>query len=91
MLIFLTETSPNELLTLFNELEDQNLSLIQNGQDLEENIDEIKTQAKLTRERLGRDVNFLADQIALLEQSAIREEERIQDLTLKCEMFRYEF
>ena len=78
------------MLTLFNELEDQNLSLIQNGQDLEENIDEIKTQAKLTRERLGRDVDFLADQIAILEQSAIREEERIQDLTLKCEMFRYE-
>lgn len=80
---------PNELLTLFNELEDQNLSLIQNGQDLEENIDEIKTQAKLTRERLGRDVDFLADQITMLEQSAIREEERIQDLTLKCEMFSF--
>ena len=79
---------PNELLTLFNELEDQNLSLIQNGQDLEENIDEIKAQAKLTRERLGRDVNFLADQITMLEQSAIREEERIQDLSMKCEMFR---
>jgi len=78
---------PNELLTLFNELEDQNLSLIQNGQDLEENIDEIKAQAKLTRERLGRDVNFLADQITMLEQSAIREEERIQDLSMKCEMF----
>jgi len=80
---------PNELLTLFNELEDQNLSLIQNGQDLEENIDEIKAQAKLTRERLGRDVNFLADQITMLEQSAIREEERIQDLSMKCEMFSF--
>jgi len=28
-------------------LEDQNLSLIQNGQDMEENIEEIKNQAKV--------------------------------------------
>lgn len=38
---------PNQLLTLFHELEDQNLSLIQNGQDMEENVEEIKKQAQV--------------------------------------------
>ena len=33
---------------MFHELEDQNLSLIQNGQDMEENIDEIKSQANVS-------------------------------------------
>jgi len=78
---------PQELLAMFHELEDQNLSLIQNGQDMEENIDEIKSQANITRERLNRDVAFLAGQITMLEQAAMREEEKIEDLKLKCEMF----
>ena len=36
------------MLAMFHELEDQNLSLIQNGQDMEENIDEIKSQANVS-------------------------------------------
>lgn len=80
---------PQELLAMFHELEDQNLSLIQNGQDMEENIDEIKSQANITRERLNRDVSFLAGQITMLEQAAMREEEKIEDLKLKCEMFSF--
>ena len=44
--LFLQE--PQELLAMFHELEDQNLSLIQNGQDMEENIDEIKSQANVS-------------------------------------------
>jgi len=80
---------PQELLAMFHELEDQNLSLIQNGQDMEENIDEIKSQANITRERLNRDVAFLAGQITMLEQAALREEEKIDDLKLKCEMFSF--
>lgn len=43
---------------------------------------------KITRERLNRDVAFLAGQITMLEQAAMREEEKIEDLKLKCEMFR---
>merc|ERR1712131_13520 len=87
------ESSDDEEIELYfkepQELEDQNLSLIQNGQDMEENIDEIKSQANITRERLNRDVAFLAGQITMLEQAALREEERIDDLKLKCEMFSF--
>lgn len=38
---------PSELLKMFHELEDQNLSLIQNGQDMEEAIEELKHQSKV--------------------------------------------
>ena len=39
---------------MFHELEDQNLSLIQNGQDMEENIDEIKSQANVSSNIFGK-------------------------------------
>ena len=48
----------------------------------------VKLKFKITRERLNRDVAFLAGQITMLEQAAMREEEKIEDLKLKCEMFR---
>ena len=47
-----------------------------------------KINFQITRERLNRDVAFLAGQITMLEQAAMREEEKIEDLKLKCEMFR---
>ena len=49
----------------------------------------IITRIKLTKDRLSRNVDFLAGQISMLEQSAIREEEKINDMKLKCEMFRF--
>ena len=48
----------------------------------------VKLIFQITRERLNRDVAFLAGQITMLEQAAMREEEKIEDLKLKCEMFR---
>ena len=80
---------PMQLLTIFSELEDQNLSLIQNGQDTEENIEEIKNQAKITKDRLTREVKFLENQIEMLESSARREEEKTEDMKMKCEMFSF--
>merc|ERR1712003_618793 len=80
---------PQELLAMFHELEDQNLSLIQNGQDMEENVEEIKKQAQITRQRLGKETTFLSDQIELLNAAVKREDEKIEDLKLKCEMFSF--
>ena len=55
-------SDPEDLLTLFHDLEDQNLSMIQNGQDMEEALDDMKAHAKVTEERLNKEVNFLTDQ-----------------------------
>lgn len=54
--------------------------MIQNGQDMEEALDEMKSQAKVTEERLNREVNFLVDQIEMLEASVKRENEKVEDL-----------
>ena len=79
---------PEELLVLFEELEDQNLSLIQNGQDLEESMEELKCRSAQAREKLTRNIKFLIDQVALVEKSAELEEEKTEDFKFKCEMFR---
>ena len=79
---------PEELLVLFEELEDQNLSLIQNGQDLEESMEELKCRSEHAREKLTRNIKFLIEQVALVERSAEREEEKTEDFKFKCEMFR---
>ena len=54
--------------------------MIQNGQDMEEALDEMKSQAKVTEERLNREVNFLVDQIEMLEANVKRETEKVEDL-----------
>ena len=36
--------------------------MIQNGQDMEEALDDMKAHAKVTEERLHKEVNFLTDQ-----------------------------
>jgi len=86
---YLYFNNPEDLLTLFHDLEDQNLSMIQNGQDMEEALDEMKAQAKVTEERLNREVNFLVDQIEMLEANVKRENEKVEDLELKCEFFSF--
>jgi len=81
--------NPVELLKLFHELEDQNLSLIQHSQDMEESFEELKNHAKYTRDRLNREVEFLADQIKIIEGGITREEEKGEDYKFKCHMFSF--
>ena len=57
--------------------------MIQNGKDMEEALDEMKAQAKVTEERLNREVNFLVDQIEMLEANVKRENEKVEDLEVE--------
>ena len=43
---------PQQLLDIFAELEEQNLSLIQNSQETEEALEEMKQTIKLTRVKM---------------------------------------
>ena len=45
-------TSPSQLLQLFSELEEQNLSLIQNSQETEELLDDLRQTHKETKHSL---------------------------------------
>lgn len=42
-------TDPQQLLDIFSELEEQNLSLIQNSQETEEALEEMKSTIKETK------------------------------------------
>ena len=45
-------TDPVQLLNIFQELEEQNLSLITNSQETEEAMEELKQTTRLTKEKM---------------------------------------
>ena len=45
-------TDPSQLLDIFAELEEQNLSLIQNSQETEETLEEMKQTIKITKKKM---------------------------------------
>ena len=45
-------TDPHQLIAIFTELEEQNLSLIQNSQETEETLEDIKQQRKMTEQKM---------------------------------------
>ena len=45
-------TDPHQLIAIFTELEEQNLSLIQNSQETEETLEDIKQQKKAMEQRM---------------------------------------
>ncbi|XP_063797263.1 cilia- and flagella-associated protein 100 [Pseudophryne corroboree] len=82
-------TDPQQLLDIFSELEEQNLSLIQNSQDTEEALEEIKHNISTTEEKVENETQQLKDHIAHLKACIAREEERALDLELKSRVFSF--
>uniref|UniRef100_H2ZEG4 DUF4200 domain-containing protein n=1 Tax=Ciona savignyi TaxID=51511 RepID=H2ZEG4_CIOSA len=82
-------TDPSQLLNMFQELEEHNLSLITNSQETEEAMEELKHTIELTKDKMGRETDMLKSQISMLKSTIRREEEKADDLELKCKMFSY--
>merc|ERR1712147_357382 len=61
--------NPSQLFSIFRTLEDQSLSLVQNGQDLEESVNELKCHFNATRRRLENDLDFVIGHSKQMEQS----------------------
>ena len=72
---------PTQLLDMFAQLEEQNLFLIQNGQETEEALEELKNKHKATRERMETETATLNSQIADLKQAIAAEEEKAEELS----------
>jgi len=53
-------TDPQQLLDIFSELEEQNLSLIQNSQETEETLEEMKQTVKSTKAKMYKYFTFLS-------------------------------
>ncbi|KAK2165290.1 hypothetical protein LSH36_52g03004 [Paralvinella palmiformis] len=80
-------TDPQQLLDIFAELEEQNLSLIQNSQETEEALEEMKQTIKNTKKKMENETLILKEQILKLTTSIEKEEEKGRDLELKAKMF----
>ncbi|XP_021343991.1 cilia- and flagella-associated protein 100-like isoform X1 [Mizuhopecten yessoensis] len=80
-------SDPHQLLDIFAELEEQNLSLIQNSQETEEALEEMKHNIKLTKLKMEKETQILKDQIDKLNTQIYKEEARAEDLKIKANIF----
>ncbi|XP_070559221.1 cilia- and flagella-associated protein 100-like isoform X2 [Ptychodera flava] len=82
-------TDPHQLLDIFQELEEQNLSLIQNSQETEEALEEMRQTFVTTKDKMERETDILKQQIDMLNGAINREEEKAADLEHKSKMFSF--
>ncbi|KAF4023765.1 hypothetical protein G4228_015733 [Cervus hanglu yarkandensis] len=82
-------TDPQQLLDVFTKLEEQNLSLVQNTQEMEEALEELSFTLKNTQTRMDREVNQLKQWITTLRMSIAKEEETAAELELKARVFHF--
>lgn len=82
-------TDPQQLLDIFAELEEQNLSLIQNSQETEEALEEMKQTVKNTKAKMEKETDILKEQIERLNTAIAKEEEKAHDLETKARMFSF--
>ncbi|XP_060239727.1 cilia- and flagella-associated protein 100 [Meriones unguiculatus] len=82
-------TEPQQLLNVFMKLEEQNLSLIQNTQEMEETLDDLKHTLKNTQIRMDREVELLKQWINTIMVSISKEEETAAELELKARVFHF--
>ncbi|XP_053233999.1 cilia- and flagella-associated protein 100 isoform X1 [Podarcis raffonei] len=82
-------TDPHQLLNLFTELEEQNLSLIQNSQETEETLDELRHTLANTRNKMDREIEQLKQLTVTLQANIVKEEETAADLELKSRVFSF--
>ncbi|KAH0517496.1 Coiled-coil domain-containing protein 37 [Microtus ochrogaster] len=82
-------TEPQQLLDIFTQLEEQNLSLIQNTQEMEEALDDLNVTLKNTQIRMDREVNLLKQWITTMMISISKEEESAAELQLKARVFHF--
>ncbi|KAL2807101.1 cilia- and flagella-associated protein 100, partial [Daubentonia madagascariensis] len=82
-------SEPQQLLDIFTELEEQNLSLIQNTQEMEETMEDLGRTLKNTQNRMDREVNQLKQWITTMMMSITKEEEIAAELELKARVFHF--
>lgn len=71
---------PQQLLDIFLELEEQNLSLIQNSQDTEEALEEMKQTITKTKTKMEKETELLKKQINSLNEEIHVEVEKVPKL-----------
>ncbi|XP_023682622.2 cilia- and flagella-associated protein 100 [Paramormyrops kingsleyae] len=82
-------TNPEQLLDLLNELEEQNLSLIQNSRETEEALEEYGQIMEATRKKMEQEKEHLTQQIDVMTRNIELEKERAAEMELKVQLFSF--
>ncbi|XP_019497226.1 PREDICTED: coiled-coil domain-containing protein 38 [Hipposideros armiger] len=80
---------PEELLQIFTELEEQNLTLVQYSQDVDENLEDVNKREKLIQDKINSSIEFLLEQKEMLKANCEREEEKAAELELRSRLFSF--
>ncbi|KAM5251220.1 coiled-coil domain-containing protein 38 [Hipposideros larvatus] len=80
---------PEELLQIFTELEEQNLTLVQYSQDIDENLEDVNKREKLIQDKINSSIEFLLEQKEMLKANCEREEEKAAELELRSRLFSF--
>ncbi|XP_037398958.1 cilia- and flagella-associated protein 100-like [Pygocentrus nattereri] len=82
-------SDPKEMLSILTELEEQNLSYIQNFQETEEAMDVIRKTAQHSQDKMNHEIQHLIQQIEIMQATIQREQENVLELQLKSKIFSY--
>ncbi|KAJ1501072.1 Cilia- and flagella-associated protein 100 [Coelomomyces lativittatus] len=80
-------TDPQQLLDLFAELEESNLDLIQNCQETEETLEELRVTIQETEIRMAKETEILRTQIEFLNLAIAKEEEKAKQFEERARLF----
>ncbi|NXT02562.1 CP100 protein, partial [Jacana jacana] len=80
-------TDPQQLLSIFTKMEEENLSFIQNSQETEKSLDKVQHTFITTHESTEKKLAELKQEVVTLKSSVTKEEERVADLKRKVQLF----
>ncbi|XP_076776122.1 coiled-coil domain-containing protein 38 isoform X1 [Arvicanthis niloticus] len=80
---------PEELLQVLTELEEQNLTLVQYSQDVDENLEDVNKRERLIQDKINNSISFLLEHKHMLKVSCEREEEKAAELELRSRLFSF--
>ncbi|XP_063071188.1 cilia- and flagella-associated protein 100 [Engraulis encrasicolus] len=80
-------SDPQQLLDLLTELEEQNLSLIQNTSETEDSIEGFQRLMEKTRKEMEKEMEELKMHVEVMTYKIQREQEKVDELELKVKLF----
>uniref|UniRef100_G3TIX0 Coiled-coil domain containing 38 n=1 Tax=Loxodonta africana TaxID=9785 RepID=G3TIX0_LOXAF len=80
---------PEELLQVLTELEEQNLTLVQYSQDVDENLEDVNKREKVIQDKINSNIEFLLEHKEMLKANCEREEEKAAELELRSRLFSF--
>nr|XP_021511143.1 coiled-coil domain-containing protein 38 [Meriones unguiculatus] len=80
---------PEELLKVLTELEEQNLTLVQYSQDVDENLEDVNKREKVIQDKINNNIEFLMEHKQMLMVNCEREEEKAAELELRSRLFSF--